>query len=139
MWLSLCRLDGIYIPFSHATCRYQQNRVPHLHRKNHLPRQYYGPRPITAGPGLTLLKTKAQGQVLEPPNAPPLCPTPVTSSKHPSPVTSSRRSTPLHIYCFAQPPPTVTHCHEYAQAPTLSCQGTGARRVAQDCLETCNT
>jgi hypothetical protein len=22
---------------------YQQNRIPHFHRKNHPPRQYYGP------------------------------------------------------------------------------------------------
>jgi hypothetical protein len=56
---------------------YQQNRVPHFHRKNYPPRQNYGPRPITAGLGLTLLKTKAKGQASEPPNAPPLRPTPL--------------------------------------------------------------
>jgi hypothetical protein len=87
---------------NHLFVGYQQNRVPHFYRKNHLPRQNYGPRPITTSPGLTLLKTKAKGQAPEPPQR-------SSASSDPSPfcptlVTSSRRSIPLHSYCFARPP-----------------------------------
>jgi hypothetical protein len=56
---------------------YQQNRVPYFHRKTIHRHKYYGPRPITAGSGLTSLKTKAKGQAPEPPSAPPLRPTPL--------------------------------------------------------------
>jgi hypothetical protein len=41
--------------------------VPHFHRKTIHRDKYYGPRPITAGLGLTSLKTKAKGQAPEPP------------------------------------------------------------------------
>jgi hypothetical protein len=91
---------------------YQQNRVPHFHSKTTHQDKYYDPRPITAGLGLTLLKTKAKGQAPEPPSAPLL------------------RLTPLHLVKGARPlctataslnPPTVTHRHGHARAPIFFC------------------
>jgi hypothetical protein len=121
--LSYCRLRQFC---GRRDIGYQQNKVPHFYRKNHPPRQNYGPRPITAGLGFTLLKTKPNGQAPEPPqrsfassNPSPSSSTIMTSFRCPSPMTSSRRLTPLHSYCFTRPP-TVTHCHRYARAPTLS-------------------
>jgi hypothetical protein len=108
--LSLWRNKTYSSKGSGATVGYQQNRVPHFHRKTTHQDKYYGPRPITAGLGLTSLKTKAKGQAPEPPNAPPLHltpspnrPTPTMSFRRPSPMTSSRHSTPLHSYYFARP------------------------------------
>jgi hypothetical protein len=98
---------------------YQQNRVPQFYRKNHPPRQNYDPRPITAGLGFTLLKTKPNGQAPEPPqcssasfDTSPSRLTIMTSFRRPSPMTSSRRSTPLHSYCFARP-------HHYNTLPRV--------------------
>jgi hypothetical protein len=48
---------------------YQQNRVPHFYHKTTHQDKNYGPQPITAGRGLTPLKTKAKGQAPEPPSA----------------------------------------------------------------------
>jgi hypothetical protein len=106
---------------SGATVGFQQNRVSHFYRKTIHQDKYYSPQPITAGLGLTPLKTKAKGQVPKPPqrsfassNPSPSPMIPVTSSRCPSPGTSSRHSTPLHSYCFARP----SYCNTMPRART---------------------
>jgi hypothetical protein len=101
---------------------YQQNRVPHFHRKNYPPRKNYGPRPTTAGSGLNLLKTKAKGQAPEPPSAPPLHPTSLCLARPSWRHLGARAlwrhqgARPLCTAIASLDPPTVTHCHWYARA-----------------------
>jgi hypothetical protein len=97
----------------HHLCQVPAKQGTPFSPQNYPPRQNNGPQPITAGLGLTLPETKAEGQAPEPPSAPPLRPTSLClarpSWRHPG-ARLLLRSTP-----------TVTHYYEYARAPTLSC------------------
>jgi hypothetical protein len=55
-----------------SRCRVPIKRGTPFHCKTIHQGKYYGPRPIAAGPGLTLLKTRVRGQAPEPPGAPSL-------------------------------------------------------------------
>jgi hypothetical protein len=73
--VTTCRLPlncGTWNAFTH--CHVPIKRGTPFHRKTIHQGKYYGPQPIAAGPGLTLLKTKVRGQAPEPPSAPSLRP-----------------------------------------------------------------
>jgi hypothetical protein len=126
LWLHWSTREDCAVLWRRICVGYQQNRVPHFHRKNYPPRQNNGSRPTTASLGLTLLKTKAKGQALEPPSAPPLR---LTSVRLARPPWRHLGAWALWRYRGARPfawlllrsISTVTHCHRYARALTLSC------------------
>jgi hypothetical protein len=68
-------ISSARVVFLNERCRVPTKRGTPFHRKTIHQGKYYGPQPIAAGLGLTLLKTRVRGQAPEPPSAPSLRPT----------------------------------------------------------------